>query len=52
MEAKSSDQRVEQVNVSNEEKGPWVSPEVLAARAGEKVEFGKDLVDRDEAEED
>jgi hypothetical protein len=32
------------------EETPYVSPEVLAARDGQKVEFGKDLTDSDEEE--
>lgn len=30
----------------------WVAPEVAAAEAGEQVEFGKDLAETDEEEND
>lgn len=48
--ANKRSEKKDDVKVALEEgvvEGSWVSPEVLAARAGETVEMGKDLSDND-----
>ena len=53
MEENSENVRETQVPRDGEiMESPWVSPEVQAARAGEQVDFGKDLDENDPDKQD